>query len=75
MIYDLWDVESGNLIETFETEREALVAVCELLAVNTPDYADALSLGFEDGDYQGPIAQGRELVERARAAVVEPPLA
>ena len=50
MAYDLWDIESGNIVNTFETEREALAVVRTLLDLNGPEYAQALSLGFEDDD-------------------------
>lgn len=50
MAYDLWDVESGNIVNTFETEREALSVVRTLLDLNGPAYVQALSLGYEDDD-------------------------
>jgi hypothetical protein len=67
-IYDLWDIESGNIINTYRTEAEALAAVRDLLAVNDPSYAEALSLGFEQGDQQELIAEGAALAARAWAA-------
>jgi hypothetical protein len=45
MHWELWDTESANLVDTFETEDEALQGVRDLLAVNTPDYVEELSLG------------------------------
>ena len=50
MPYDLWDVESGNIVNTFETERDALAVVRTLLDLNGPEYVQALSLGYEDDD-------------------------
>jgi hypothetical protein len=50
MAYDLWDVESGNIVNTFETEREALSVVRTLLDLNGAEYVQALSLGYEDDD-------------------------
>jgi hypothetical protein len=50
MAYDLWDVESGNIVNTFETERDALAVVRTLLDLNGPEYVQALSLGHEDDD-------------------------
>lgn len=66
MTYDLWDVESGNIVNTFETEREALDVVRTLLDLNGPEYALALSLGFEgeDGSMRI-IAEGDDLAARA----------
>lgn len=68
MIYDLWDVESGNIVNTFETEREALSAVRILLELNGSGYARALSLGWESDDgAMGIIAEGADLARRASA--------
>ena len=50
MAYDLWDVDSGNIVNTFETEQEALAVVRTLLDVNGPEYVQALSLGYEGDD-------------------------
>jgi len=66
MTYDLWDVESGNIVNTFETEREALNVVRTLLDLNGPEYAQVLSLGFEGDDGSMRIvAEGDELAARA----------
>ncbi len=45
MLYDLWDVESGNRIKSFGSEPEALELVRKLLELNGPDYLDDLALG------------------------------
>ena len=50
MAYDLWDVESGNIVNTFETEGDALAVVRTLLDLNGPAYVQALSLGHESDD-------------------------
>jgi hypothetical protein len=42
--YELWDTESRNLLDDFDTEAEALEAVRELLALNGPESAHALAL-------------------------------
>jgi len=64
MTYDLWDVESGNIVNTFETERDALVVVRTLLGLNGQEYARALSLGAEDDDgSMRIIAEGEALAE------------
>ena len=75
MSYDLWDVESGNIINTFETEREALHVVRTLLDLNGPEYAQALSLGFEGDDGSMRIvAEGDELAARAAQASTTKPV-
>lgn len=45
MHWELWETESANLVETFDTEAEGLQAVREMLAVNKPDLIDSLVLG------------------------------
>jgi hypothetical protein len=75
MYFDLWDLQSGNQVETFGTKEEALAAVLEYLAVNTPDYGEVLSLGYDDEHGEsGIIAEGKELVALAlrHAAQREP---
>ena len=76
MTYDLWDVESGNIVNTFETEREALGVVRTLLDLNGPEYARCLSLGAEgdDGSMQI-IAEGDDLATLALQAPTTKPVA
>jgi hypothetical protein len=50
MSYEIWDTETRNIMETFESEGEALQAARELIALNTPAYPGALALVFEDDD-------------------------
>lgn len=66
VIYDLWDLETANLIAEFATEDEALAAVRELIELNGSSYADALSLGYanETGE-GGNVASDRALVTLA----------
>ena len=76
MTYDLWDVESGNIVNTFETEREALSVVRTLLELNGPEYAQSLSLGYEDDDGSMRIvADGDDLASRAENASTTKPVA
>ena len=73
MFYELWDVESGNIINTYESEAQALAVVRGLLALNGPEYADALSLSFEDDDEESTlVAEGSELAQRAASAEQAP---
>jgi hypothetical protein len=66
MVCDLWHVESGNIVNTYATEREALSVVRSLLELNGLQYARTLSLGYEaDDGSMGIIAEGDELLARA----------
>jgi hypothetical protein len=68
MHYELWDMLSRNLLADFDTEPEALIAVCELLAINPPEMADELVLVWRDGAKGGTLAEGATLAARARGA-------
>ena len=69
MVYELWDVETGNIINTYASQAEALAVVRDLLAVNAPEYAEALSLGSEDDRGKSRlIAEGAELARIALGA-------
>lgn len=70
--YELWETRSGNLLEAFDTEGEALAAVARTAA----RYGDAAVETFaltstdtddEDGDVTT-VAAGAELLARARTA-------
>jgi hypothetical protein len=74
MYYELWDLETGNIINTYETEQAALAVVCELIESNGAEYADALALGLTDAGGKLLVAEGSHLVSRARAqGIGEPP--
>jgi len=65
MLFELWDVETGNVIGTFASEDDALGVVRELIELNGVSYADALDLGRIDGDgHSTPIATGQALANR-----------
>ncbi|HZO30199.1 MAG TPA: hypothetical protein VFH48_29855 [Chloroflexota bacterium] len=66
--YELWDVDTGNIVGTYTSESEALDEVRELLAVNGASYADDLSLGRKHDDGGELIAEGYELARRAETA-------
>jgi hypothetical protein len=67
--YELWDVDAGNLIGAFETERDALDEVRGLLDANGPEYAVDLALARRREDGGEPIAEGAALARRAHTAV------
>jgi hypothetical protein len=74
MFYELWDVRSGNIVNTYGSEVDALTAVRALVAANGRDYGHALSLAVEGEDEDTRlVAKGPELVQRAERAVVPPP--
>lgn len=68
-LYELWDIEAGNLIGTFETQAAALAIVHELIVLNGSEYAEALELGAQTSDDRFElVGTGAELRELAQTA-------
>jgi len=69
MFYELWDVRSGNIINTYDSEDQALAVVRGLVAANGPEYTRSLLLAVEDDDEETTlVAKGVELAQRADRA-------
>ncbi len=69
MFFELLDVETGNLIGTYETEEEGLAVVRRAARLSGPSYVSALALGYEDDDGEGAqLAGGSDLLARASAS-------
>ena len=67
MFYELWNLRSGNIINTYDSESAALTAVRQLLAINGEGLASSLSLAFEDDDeHTVLVAKGEALAQLAR---------
>ncbi len=63
-MYELWDVEAGNVVGEFTTRLESLVVVQTLLDRYGPQYAADLTLSrHDDGAPTRVIATGNELIE------------
>jgi len=70
MFYELWNLKSGNIVNTYDTEDQVLRAVRDLHALNGPELARSLSLTVEDDDEETTlVAKGDELLRRAQAAM------
>ena len=73
MHYELWHVPSGNLVNTFATEAEALEAVQRTFKARGRADAEAFALGTEDRRGRSRlIASGAQLLERALTNEPEP---
>jgi hypothetical protein len=67
MSYELWDTETRNIIDDFESEDDALKAAQDLVALNPAVYPHSLALVFEDDDGESTlIARGAGLAMRTR---------
>lgn len=68
MFFELLDVETGNLVGTYETEQQALAVVRRAYQLNGSDYVGSLALGYEDDDGEGEqLAAAADLLTRALA--------
>jgi hypothetical protein len=68
-VYELIDVESGNLSGEFDTEDEALEAVRDDIGMYGIESIDTLAMGVisDDGRDVRCLAKGRDLAELALA--------
>ena len=66
--YELWDAESGNLLDDFDTEVEALERVRALISLNGPGCTDTLALtSVYEGGRMTTLAMGEALADRAQS--------
>jgi hypothetical protein len=66
-MYELWDIETGNWVATFDDRHDALLAVRRMVATHGPDYVESLSLARSGSNAGGTtIAQGRGLLRLAQ---------
>jgi hypothetical protein len=69
--YELWDVDTGNIVGSFASEADALAEVRGLVALNGPGYVADLSLARKHPDGGELIAEGDELARLADRAFRE----
>ena len=63
--YELWEMRTGNLMDSFETQDEALSVVADAIRRYGPSYMDSVMLVFGHGGESEEIASGKNLVEWA----------
>lgn len=69
-LYELWDLETANLIGTYESEHAALEDVANAVLIHGRQAVETLLLGREDADGESHlIAEGAALVDRALSQV------
>jgi hypothetical protein len=69
MMYELWNLETGNAVGEYPSEAAALEAVRLSIEAHGIQYAEQLGLGVENRRGRTrKIATRRELVERALAS-------
>ena len=65
--YELWDIQTGNLVGGYETEAAALAVVRRSMTEHGRESVEALGLARESRGRTKTIAVGAALVERAVA--------
>ena len=68
VVYELWDTDSFNLVDGFETEAEALEVARELIELNRSAYPEALALARGDERETVWLASGEDLLKRVKRA-------
>ena len=70
MAFELWDIETANLVGDYPTEEAALDVVRTSIREHGPEAVAALALAYEDdaGETR-PIVAGAALMERAQGAM------
>jgi ribulose bisphosphate carboxylase small subunit len=66
--YELWDLETRNLVDAFGSEADALAAVRDALAQHGSSYVASWALARATRRRVVPIAEGSALIARATAA-------
>jgi hypothetical protein len=68
MAFELWEIRSGNLIDTFPSEAAALEEVRATIVEFGREAVATYALAHETGRRTRLIAEGEELADRAVAA-------
>ena len=74
MVYALWDLETGNLVQEFPNEHAALATIREAAVRHGRAYAETFAVLRQDRrGHAEVVAQGAELVELALRSGEQPP--
>lgn len=72
-VFEVWDVQTGNLVGAYDTEREALATVCRTVRRFGDQAAEHLALAREDDDGRTlRLAQGAALAAKAKQCSDQP---
>ena len=68
MSYELWDTDTGNLVEAFDNETDALTVARELIVLNADVYPAMLTLlAIDERGELSTVAAGDDLGALARS--------
>jgi hypothetical protein len=63
--YEFWEMGSGNLMDSFDSQEEALDALADAIKRHGPAYADSIMLVWAQGEESKPLGSGRYLADWA----------
>jgi hypothetical protein len=67
MAYEIWEMQTGNLVASFSHEQDALALVRDVVAAHGATYVGTLALVYEDEAGESTaLAMSQELLELAR---------
>jgi hypothetical protein len=74
-VFELWDVETSNLLDAYETEQAALRDVLELIGIEGHDVVETLALLRDDENHPAKIlvAEGADLARYAANVCLHSP--
>jgi hypothetical protein len=61
VVYELWEMRSGNLMESFDSVSEALMVLAEAIKRHGPGYTDSLALVLGEGNHSKEMSSGPAL--------------
>ncbi len=69
MGYEIWEMQTGNLVASFSHEQEALALIRDAVEAHGTAYVETMALVHEDGaGSPTTVATSYELLERASLA-------
>lgn len=69
--FELWDLESGNAVEGFPSEQEAMLAVIDAIVRHGRASVEHWALAETTDDGIADLGSGSRLIERALAMVLQ----
>jgi hypothetical protein len=70
--FELWEMRSGNLMGSYETETQALAALAEAVNSYGPAYAESIALVRESRGRSKTVATGADLTARMKRVSARP---
>jgi hypothetical protein len=66
--FEVWDLQTGNMVDAFDTEAAALAAVRNAIERHGPAYVESWGLAHATTRSMRSLGEGASLIERALRA-------